>query len=358
MALGTLPCMKVLILCRRCIKHPERGGAEIYTMELAKAVMEKGGKVEWFASKPSGLKEEEVIEGVKFIRKGNELTTHFYGLLYALRKPKDWLLLDEFNGIGYFTFFMDNSLLLIHQLYQEFWTAQMGFWGYPFKIVEKQLLKLYKRKEVITVSPSTQEDLKSLGFEKVRIIYNGLDIEPLEDIPQKAKNLTLVYLGRLKKTKNPEDAIKAFLTVKEKVEDAELFVAGDGPLRSYLESKYKGVRGLYFMGYLTEKYQLLKTSHILLVPSLREGWGQVVLQANAVGTPAIGYKVKGLKDSIKDGETGFLVENAHKMAQKVLLLWRNKELYQKLSRNALSWARNFSWEKTRKEFIEFLEGRT
>src|SRR5208282_2923949 len=76
----------VLILNRRCIKHPEKGGAEAYTFEFAKVLIEQGYRVEWFSSLAEGLKGTEEIAGITFIRKGNELTTHFHGFLYALKR--------------------------------------------------------------------------------------------------------------------------------------------------------------------------------------------------------------------------------------------------------------------------------
>ncbi len=349
--------MKVLILNRRCIRNPQKGGAEIYTFELAKALKEIGAEVEWFSSKIANLKAKEKISGIKFVRRGNELTTHIFGFLYA-KKRKDFFIIDEFNGIGFFTFFLKNSLLLIHQLYEEFWTAEFGSTGAIFKIIEKLFLRLYKNHPTITVSPSTADDLKRLGFKDISIIPNGLDITPLESIPEKERKLCLVYLGRLKKTKNPEDAIKAFLEIKKVISDSRLKIIGSGPLLDKLKRLYSDNQ-IEFLGYVSdrEKYLILKKAHFLLVPSIREGWGQVVIQANAMGTPAIGYRVKGLKDSIKDGLTGFLVSDYKEMASKVVEIWNKKELYMRLSGNALSWARNFSWEKTRKEFIDYLSKR-
>ncbi|QWK19155.1 MAG: glycosyltransferase family 4 protein [Hydrogenobacter thermophilus] len=349
--------MKVLFLNRRCIKHPQRGGAEVYTMELARAVVERGGVAEWFSSRAKGLESEEVIDGVRFIRRGNELTTHFYGFFYALKKDKDWIIVDEFNGVGFFTFFLKNSVLLIHQLYQELWTAEFGIWGHVFKVLEKLLLKFYKNKPTITVSDSTYQDLVSLGFKRIRIVPNGLNVIPLSSVPEKEETLHLVYLGRLKRTKNPEDAIKAFMLVKEKVKDAKLVLMGDGPMRTYLTRRYSDVEGLTFLGYVERelKHHTLERSHILLVPSIREGWGQVVIEANAFGTPAIGYRVHGLKDSIKHAQTGFLVKDYREMAQKVIQLWEDRELYHQIARNCLDWAKNFSWERTKREFLKLLE---
>jgi glycosyltransferase involved in cell wall biosynthesis len=349
---------KVLILNRRCIRHPERGGAEVYTYHLAKALIEQGARVEWFSSKSGDLGNEEEIDGIRFIRKGNEFTTHFYGFLYAL-KNRDCLIIDEFNGIGFFTFYMKNSMILIHQLYNEFWTAELGIAGYPFKFAEKLFLWMYRNKPAITVSISTFNDLRDIGFHDIKIIHNGLEIEPLEKVPEREDRLTIVYLGRLKKTKRPEDAIKAFMLIQKEIPDAELMVIGDGPLSSELRTKYFNIKGVKFSGYLDDKrkYEALKKAHFLLVPSIREGWGQVVIQANAVGTPAIGYNVNGLRDSIQDRETGFLVADHREMASKVIEVCNDINFYNQVCENAVNWAKGFSWRKTKESFIYYLTER-
>jgi len=349
---------EVLILNRRCIKNPEKGGAEIYTYHLAKALIEKGISVEWFCCHVKGLTTEEKIENIKFIRKGSELTTHFWGFLYAIKKKK-CLIIDEFNGMGFFTFFKKNSIILIHQLYDNFWTSQLGILGYPFKLLEKIFLFLYRKKTAITVSQSTYNDLKNIGFKDIKIIHNGLETEAVNFDDKKKPNLTLVYLGRLKKTKNPEDAIKAYFIVKKLISECELIIIGDGPLFSALKSKYENIDGIKFTGYIDDikKLEILKKAHFLLVPSIREGWGQVVIQANAMGTPAIGYNVSGLRDSIIDGKTGFLVKDYKEMAEVIIKLWRDKSIYKELKTNALLWAKNFSWEKTKKDFINYLKER-
>ncbi|MGO9013362.1 MAG: glycosyltransferase family 4 protein [Dissulfurispiraceae bacterium] len=347
---------RVLILNRRCIKHPERGGAEVYTFECAKALIEHGYNVVWFSSRSSGLADKEELEGITFVRKGNELTTHFHGFLYAL-KEKDCFIIDAFNGIGFFTFFMKNSIILIHQTYNEFWTSELGLLGYPFKYLEKILLHLYSGRPAITVSDSTCRDLKEIGFKNIEIIHNGIDIKPLDHIPEKESALTLIYLGRLKKTKNPEDAIRAFLRIRNTIKDAKLWIAGDGPLYGYLTKKYGQYSDIHFWGFVEDrvKHDLLRRAHFLLVPSIREGWGLVVIEANAAGTPAIGYRVKGLIDSIRDGRTGILVDDPVSMATQAIVYWQDKKTYDSLCIQALEWAKEFSWTKTRKQFILRLE---
>jgi|WetSurMetagenome_2_1015567.scaffolds.fasta_scaffold00068_4 glycosyltransferase involved in cell wall biosynthesis len=348
-----------LILNRRCIRHPQRGGAEVYTFEIAKALRSSGFQVEWFASRPDGLPSDEEIDGVRFVRKGNELTTHFSGFIYAVRTKHD-LIIDVFNGIGFFMFPFRNSALLIYQLYREFWKAELGFLGYLFIPIENILLRAYKRRRTVTISASTRDDLQNMGFKDITIIHCGIDIEPLSEIPEKEESLSLIYLGRIKNTKNPEDAIKAFLFIQKAVPGARLRVVGDGPLLPDLKEKYGDCAGISFHGFVepSEKYELLKKSHFMLIPSLREGWGITVIEANALGTPAIGYNVPGLRDSIVDGKTGMLVCNFEEMAEQVMTLWPDRKRREDLGHNALAWARTFTWDKTRADFIEFSTGVT
>ena len=102
---------------------------------------------------------------------------------------------------------------------------------------------------------------------------------------------------------------------------------GDGYLRKKLEeSKIKDVT---FYGHVNEelKYQLLSRAHLILVPGIREGWGLVVTEANAMGTPAIGYNVPGLRDSIKNDETGILVKNnsPYELARAIYPCYKNRK---------------------------------
>ncbi len=351
---------RALILNRRCIDHPQSGGAERYTLRLARVLIEVGYQVVWFSSAFGGAKASEVKDGILFLRRGNELTTHLYGLLHLLRNRHSYdLVIDEFNGTGFFTFWHKDSILLIHQLYQEFFNAEFGVLGYPLRAIEKLLLLPYRWKKAVAVSQSTRRDLIKLGFRDVFLLMNPpVNLEVLSSPPIKNRELTLVYLGRLKRTKNPEDALRAYLQVKAHVPSAGMVVMGDGPQRKYLEGKYSD-KGIEFRGFVSEeeKAKVLKSAHFLLMPSVREGWGIVVMEANACGTPVVGYRVPGLVDSIKDGETGVLVENYTQMAQRVLELWERREEYDRLVNNCLKWAKEYSsynFEARVKELLSYI----
>lgn len=350
--------MACLILNRRCPANPERGGAEKYLIEMSKGFPVESGPITWVSSRVKGMPQTEKVGNLRYVRLGNEITCHFYGFVICLRN--NWeLIIDGFNGVGFFTFAFKNRVLLIHQLYSEFWRVIFPKLGSLLEYLEKFFLKLYLNCPTITVSASTKTDLEALGFKDVTIIENGCD-EPKVKNSEKETTLTLAYLGRIKRTKNPDDAINAYMEIKKKIPEAKLWIIGDGPELERMRSQYTNCTHILFYGYVEDSIrdELLSRAHFLLVPSIREGWGQVVIQANACGTPAIGYDVPGLRDSIIHNKTGILVKDYQEMAKVVLELWtRHTDFYKALCYNAKEWAKNFSWEKTRKAFIDFLESR-
>jgi len=127
-------------------------------------------------------------------------------------------------------------------------------------------------------------------------------------------------------------------------------------MRKKLEDKK--VDGVTFFGYVDSerKRELMSRAHAILVPGIREGWGLVVTEANAMGTPAVGYDVHGLRDSIRDGETGILCETKPEMmAARAVEFLRDKRVRDRLSGNALVWAGEFDWERSAEEFIRVVE---
>jgi glycosyltransferase involved in cell wall biosynthesis len=134
-------------------------------------------------------------------------------------------------------------------------------------------------------------------------------------------------------------------------------MVGDGYLREKLEGyQTEGVR---FFGKIgdKEKFDLLSRAHVLLVPSVREGWGISVIEANAMGTPAVGYDVPGLRDSILNGITGTLATplSPSSLAKAAITLLCDTAKADKFSKSALDWSRKFTWDKAAMDFQHLLE---
>jgi glycosyltransferase involved in cell wall biosynthesis len=351
--------MKILILNRRDIANPDGGGAEVYTHEIASGLVSKYGcEVVVFSCRFPNASAEDMIDGVRYLRRGNEATVHLWGLYYSIKNRKEFdHIIDEFNGIGFCTFFLPNSLLLIHQMYKEFWFRELGIVGAVPYVIEPLLLRLYRNSPTITVSRSTREDLEKRGFRKVGIVMNAIRRFPWDNA-KKDTEPTLVFLGRLKRTKRPEDALEIFRKVKGCIPAARLWIVGTGPLERALKKQAEGLSDVTFWGWVSEekKMSLLKRAQLLVVPSVREGFGINVIEAASAGTPAVGYNVPGLKDSIQHGETGYLTSSVDEAAARIVALLGDQAAYDKMSSNCLDYSKDFDWPKRVDEFWGIIKG--
>jgi len=342
------------------------GGAEVFTREVATRWVEAGHEVTLFTSEFPGSKAEEFLGGVRVVRAGGQYSVYGKAKRYyekCFSKENYDIVIDEVNTRPFFTpKFVNNEervVALIHQLAREYWFYEtpfpVSYIGYHF--LENRWLKNYVDVPTVTVSESSRQDLLSLGYKRVFVVPEGLNFTPLSVVPEKVLKPVVVFAGRLKRAKRPDHAVKAFKIVKYKVPEAELWVLGDGPFRRNLEKM--ACDGVKFFGAMPniERRNLIRTAWVLVNPSVREGWGLNVIEANALGVPCVAYDVGGLRDSVRNGETGLLAEagNITQLAEKIITLLREEELRKKLGRNALAYANKFSWESTAKEFMAILE---
>ena len=337
------------------------GGAEIFTYEVTKRWADAGHEVTLFTSMFPGCKREETLDGVRVVRSGGRFSVFRDAKKFYSKRFKSEcfdLIVDEINTRPFFahTFIENNEhvVALIHQLAREYWFFETRF---PLNVLGHYLEDVWLRKcsnvPTVTVSNSTRRDLVALGFEQVFVIPEGLNFEPLAKMPQKNHHPVIVYAGRLTKAKRPIHAIKAFERVKEKLPDAELRIIGDGPIRRKLENTSS--EGTRFYGRLDDfkRRRLIEQSWVLVSPGIREGWGLNVIEANALGVPSVAYSVPGMKDSVQNNTTGFLVKNGdvQAMADGLLTLLTDEKLRVRFSINALEYSRNFSWDVTAREFL-------
>jgi glycosyltransferase involved in cell wall biosynthesis len=354
--------MRILWLNWRDIRNPAAGGAEVYTQEVMKRLAKRGYEMTLFTSRFTGCELNENIDGVDVIREGNKYTVYKEAKKYlkAYKHHYD-LIIDEINTKPFYVPKVVEEkkvIALIHQLAREFWFYEtkfpLNYIGYYY--LEKKWLSKYKDIMTVTVSSSTKIDLEELGFKRLFVVPNGLNVTPLSNVKEKEAKPTVVFMGRLKKAKLPHHALQAFSIIKSEIHDAKMWVIGDGYFRKKLESFER--KDVTFYGYISneKKYDLLSQAHIILVPAVREGWGQVVTEANAMGTPAIGYDVPGLRDSIRHGETGITImeKTPIAMAQQAISLLRDSDRLSNYSRNALEFSRQFSWDNTVESFQKVL----
>jgi glycosyltransferase involved in cell wall biosynthesis len=358
---GRHSLMRILWFSWRDIKNPEAGGAEVFAYEVARRLVESGNVVTLFTSAYPGCRREEEIDGIRVIRDGGRYSVYWRARGHysaSLSKEGFDLVVDEINTVPFFApkFVKGERIIaMIHQLAREYW-----FYETPFPInqigyhlLEERWLRNYAKIPTITVSESTKRDLVNLGFKYIHVVTEGLNFNPPKEIPEKEGHPVVVYVGRLKRAKRPDHAIKAFKMVKERLPDAELWMIGDGNFRWQLEGMVK--MGVRFFGHLPnrERRELLKRTWVMVNPGIREGYGLNVIEANALGVPCVAYDVPGLRDSVKDGGTGFLVRSGDVLAlsESILKILENYSLRMELSSRSLEYARGFNWDRTSHEVL-------
>lgn len=348
--------MRILILNWRDPRHPFAGGAEKSVLEHAKFWRKKGARITWFAASFEGASKEEVMDGIKIVRRGNHYTVHLYFIAYCLLgRFKDIdLVVDCFHFIPFFSpIFMKKykKVAIVQERAGKLWFKNLMF---PFSLVgylmEPLFFHLYKNVQFITGSESAKNEVAQMGIKEknITVIHHGVD--RLKILGKKEKNPTVLYLGLLSKDKGFEDACEAVSLVKKQITNINFLIAGkeqkEGDYNWYAGKVKKFAK---YFGYVSEKqkFELLKKSWVLINPSEKEGWGLTVIEAATQGTPTIGYNVPGLRDSIRDGKTGLLSQkNPRALAKKIISLLENKVMLKEMSEKAYVWSRNFDWKKS------------
>lgn len=268
------------------------------------------------------------------------------------------MILDSENGLPFFTplYAKQKVYLLIHHVHQEvFRTSLRPPFSWLAQFLELKVMPfVYRNTQTITVSPSSKQQIlkHKLTKDEPLIIYNGVDLTKF--VPgRKHVHPVVLYLGRLQSYKSLHVFIKAAKKILKEVPNAEFIIAGEGGQKNQLQKLANSLdiaSKVTFTGRVTQeqKVELMQKAWVFVNPSMMEGWGITTIEANACGTPTVASKVPGLKDSIKDQETGFLVEynNDTEFARKIVEIIRNKPLRKKLSANAIAWAKEFDWSKS------------
>jgi glycosyltransferase involved in cell wall biosynthesis/O-antigen/teichoic acid export membrane protein len=342
------PRLRILILNWRDITHPLAGGAEVYTHNIAMELVKLGHSVTLFCAAVEGRPTGEIIDGVHIVRRGSR-----HGVYGEARRfyRNDGLgnfdlVVDEVNTRPFGTprWVRDTPVIaLIHQVCREIWFYQTPL---PIAIIGRYVLEpywlhRYRDTLTVTVSESSKISLEDYGLSRIKVVPEGL--RAIENPPEVQREVrpTIAFVGRLSASKRPEEAIEAFLLVRETMPTAQLWMIGTGPMEDRL--RMSAPDGVQFLGKISpdEKIQRLARAHVLIATSVREGWGLVVSEAAAVGTPTVAYDVAGLRDSVLASQ-GFLSAPTPKdlssEIQRFFDHWSSKGLPQVSAEGVVSWS--------------------
>ena len=227
------------------------------------------------------------------------------------------------------------------------------------KISEK--FAISKIKDIIVLAPQIEQIIRKMTDSKTYIIPNGININSISSIEpfhSNKKNI-IFYIGNLIKIKGVDVLINSFYEVKKYIPDSYLFIAGTGEERNELKELVKELdleNDLYFLGYISgeEKYSLMKSANVLVLPSLWESLPIAVLEGMACGKPIIASNVGGVPYLVDDGVNGFLVQpgEVNELADKIITLLKDKKLQEAMGRESLNRSEDFEWNKIAEKTFE------
>ena len=359
--------MNILFLNWRDLKNPRSGGAEVVTEEVIKRLVQRGHTVTLFSTMFPGALETEITNGYTIIRRGREITVHVWAMFFwfkHFKKQKFDVVVDQIHGIPFFTpLYVRNAKVVafIHEVAREIWLHMyrfpIGQIGYT---LEPYFFKSYKNTSFITVSNATKRDLVAVGIksELIDIIPEAVTVTPLDHVPTKNIDPTLIFVGRVAKMKGVHNLITAYLLAKKDIPNLKLSIVGGGDIyKNELETQYKNEPGITFHGFVSEaaKIKLYTEAHLLVSASVKEGYGLVVIEATAHGTPAVVYNVDGFNEAVVSEKTGILTDtNPQSLSTGILRALQDSNLYAELQKNALAHSRNFNFDHSTDEFEQLL----
>ena len=348
-----------------------KGGAEKRIYQLAKGLADKGHEVHWYGVGwwwPESGKKDMEMDGIKLhgVCKPMELygddkrsikEAIYFALMILFKLRAGRYDIIDCQGfpffscftVGFNSFFGRSTLVLtLHEVWNDYWYEYLGKAGFFGKLTEKLMVRLTDK--IITVSDKTKDDLRKIkSSEKAVVIPNGIDLAEINQIKPSPAKSDIIFVGRLIKEKKADLLIKSLVRVKDNFPDVKCTIIGEGPEKENLEklSDQSGLKDdVSFTGFL-EDYQdviaHMKSSKVLVLPSVREGFGMVVLEANACGLPVVvvDHPMNAAKDLIIPGENGFIAEvSENSLAGKIVEAIESRE---KMIESSKYFAKDYDW---------------
>ncbi len=351
--------MRLLVVNWQDRENPLAGGAEIHLHEIFERLAARGHDVTLLCGGWPGCPPRTTLGGIAVHRTGVRQTFALKAWAYYRRhlasQPFD-VLVEDINKMP---------------LYTPYWGARRVvavvphlFGGTAFQelaaplaaavwLSERPIPLVYARTPFEAISESTADDLVARGLrrEQVRVVYPGASCEHYTPDPaQRSPTPVFAYLGRLKKYKGVDLVIRAFARVAD--QRAVLEIAGEGDFRPALEQLVASLdltARVRFLGYVSEddKLALLRRAWATAFASPKEGWGLTNIEASACGTPVVASDSPGIRESVRHGETGYLVPHGDTaaMAEAMQRLCDVPGLVAELGAKGRVFAASFTWER-------------
>ncbi len=344
-------------------------GVERRVYEMAKRLPEYGYDIELYSSTPNGFLDVKINQVSKPTITRQPKRNYINCLQYTRNLVKllcksDCDIIDANGHLSLLPCSIAGMktkvpvVATIHDLYLLEWHYMYkglgAFVGLPFELLVSQLP--YRR--VITLNSSLVRRMKeSLKMRSpVDVIPSGIDVKYIDTIRSEKKENRVVYIGRLVPQKSVATLIRAFALAGR---DARLVIVGDGTEKEHLIrlSKKLGLKNVSFLPSFKrheDAIKMIKSATVLVMPSKRECFGIIPLEAMCSHTAVVSTRTEGPSDYILNEGNGFLVDvdDYVGMGNKIKLLLEDRKLRNKITRNARKTAELYDWNNIVKRIAQ------
>jgi len=195
-------------------------------------------------------------------------------------------------------------------------------------------------KKIFVLSHEFKEKILEWGYKgEVIVETTAVDISLIDNFSLEKKvehqKIKILFLSRIVREKGIFELVEAFNSIRKRIKNIELIIAGDGQDFEELKAKIASKQDIKLVGYVEgeEKIKLLKESDIFCLPSYTEGLPVALLEAMLFGLPIITTRVGGLKRFFKDKEMGYLIKpkNIIEIEEKIEMLLYDRESMKKIA---------------------------
>jgi glycosyltransferase involved in cell wall biosynthesis len=351
----------VVVLNWRDPWHPEGGGSELYVQQVAQRMRDAGMQVTWVTALYPDAAADEVVDGIRYVRRGGHLTVYLWVAWLLLSRRLDRMVggidsvLEVQNGMPFLASLLTRSrvVVLVHHVHREQWSVVGPVLAKVGWFLESHVAVWANRgHRYLAVSDVTRRELAELGVraKDIAIAHNGLPPVPVYTSGPRYDEPTLVVLSRLVPHKQIDHVISVLPILAAEFPGIRLHVMGDGwwaeTLREQTESLGLGDR-VSFLGHVSDrtKFEELSRAWVHVLPSVKEGWGLAIVEAGRAGTPSVAYaSAGGVAEAILDGVTGLLASEQSDLTSKIANLLRDPLLRDDLGNKAFIRAGEFTWD--------------
>ena len=348
----------------RDVTHPEGGGSERYVQRIAEGLAAAGLRVTLLCAEHGRAPREETVNGVRIVRRGGRFSIYPRAMAFV-RRHRPRLVVDIQNGIPFCSTLATRSPVttVIFHVHKEQWPIVFGRVGGRIGWWLESVVapKVYRRVPYVTISDATGREMSELGIAPERITLVPVGTEPIVQVQTpRSTSPRLITLGRLVPHKQVEQSLEILARLSDRWPDLTLAVVGEGWWEETLraEARRLGVADrVEFLGFLDEtgKHEQLAAAWVFVCPSIKEGWGMVVIEAGGHGVPTVGYHSSGgLQESVLDGVSGVLVDDLDQMTDAVARLLEDSDTRRAMGEAAVRHAATFEWPASVREFAGVL----